>query len=326
MPTFADAIPVQRRAIGIAKETTKGTYAVPTAFVPVKTFVPKDVIDPLKVQYLGGSMTEDYGYLQGIESSAITMTGDFFPDTWAWPLAALLGDITTTGSVAPFSHACSLLNSGNGQPGSHSVTDAYGATSARAFTAVQWDNVTLTASADGLLTASAAGMGLISATETNPTTTLTGVLPIPAWEFTLTFNTESIYFTTAAVTLARRNQVIKALSGTQTPAQIFCGSLAVSWKITAIADPGDTALLNYLNNTQPVTTLSGTSGTGASETGLTVVSNKCAIEVGDIVQRGEYLEVELTGTGIANTTNAGASGGESPVLVTIINGQNASYA
>ncbi len=319
MPTFSNALPVQRQSVGIAKEVTKGTYVAPTAYLPVKTFKPDDTIDPLWVQYLGGSMGEDYGYLQGQEWGVLTMTGDFFPDSWAWPLMALLGDVTTTGASAPYSHAASLLNSGTGQPTSHSITDTYGATDAREYVACEWQNLTFTANADGILTTSASVLGLISQQGTPPTPALTSVAPIPSWAFSCTFNAETVDFTEVTVTLARRMTVIKGLTGTQTPFQIFSGPLTVTWVVRALTDVGDTAMLNFLNNTQPVTTLTALMGTGAAQTGLTLKSNLVAFSTGERMPQGDYQEVTLNGRALLNTTDAGVSGGESQILATVLN-------
>lgn len=317
---LANALPVQRQSVGLAKETTRGVYVAPSIYLPVKTFKPVDTIDPLMIQYLGGSMGEDYGFLPGQGWGALSMTGDFFPDSWAWPLAALLGDVVTAG-VGPYTHACALLNgTGTSQPTSHSLTDTYGATSAREYAALQWQAVTLTANADGILAASATALALLSVQGVPPTPALSTVEPLPSWAFSLTFNTQTIDFTSAAITLARRMTVIKGLTGTQQPFQIFAGPLAVTWKVTAITDPADTAIGDFLGNTQPVTTLSATQGAGSTETGLSIVSHKVAFSVGERMAKGDYFEVDLTGTAILNTNDAGASGGESPVMATITNG------
>ena len=326
MPTLANALALQKRAVGIAKEVTKGTYAAPTFYLPIQTFTPVDVIDPLPVEYLAGNMAAQQQFIQWVKSSTVDVELDAYADALGWPIGGLLGDLTVTGAAAPYANAFSLLNSGQGQPTSHSVTDSYGATSPRAFTALQWTEVALKFTADGLVTCTAKAVALGSTTESAPTASYTSVLPLAAWNFIATINAVvTLAVTDVTVTITRKDDIIKGPNGTQSPLELFVGTCDVKWDVTALADPSDEALLLYLNNTQPAMDMAATSGTGATEIGIQVHSSSVAVTTAALTPKGEYLEVVMSGTANATTTDAGASGGKSPVKVTLTSATNGGY-
>jgi len=84
--------------LGIAKESSKGTGVAPTAFLPVKTINPEDVVKYLPVEVFKGAFPKVYGEVQGYKNTAFEIGGPVFADTFGWPLAGILGDITTTTS------------------------------------------------------------------------------------------------------------------------------------------------------------------------------------------------------------------------------------
>jgi hypothetical protein len=92
------AASTQLSYLGIAKESSKGTAVSPTAFLPVKTITPEDVVKYLPVEVLKGAFPKVYGEVQGYKNTTFEIVGPVFADTFGWPLAAVLGDITTTTS------------------------------------------------------------------------------------------------------------------------------------------------------------------------------------------------------------------------------------
>jgi Phage tail tube protein len=314
MPTFAAALPVARQSFGIAKEVTKGTYVVPSASLPLDTFTPEDKITMLQNVGLRGSMTDVYGMVQGVGNSAVSVGGAVYADTIGWPLAGLLGTDTVTGS-GPYVHTLTLLNTGTGQPTSHSLTHNYDATSARAYTALQWNSVEIQYTAPDLAKFTAKASGLLSTTQTNPTPSYTTVVPFAAWNCVATLNgATTIVVTEATVTISRKEDIINGLTGLQSPAQIFEGPLSCTWKISGLADASDTALLLYLNNTQPSVDLTMTSSTNAI---LEIHSTSVAMTAGPFKADKDVIEIDLAGTAIANTTDD--SSGYGPVKVTLTN-------
>jgi len=314
MPTFAAALPVARQSFGIAKEVTKGTYVVPSASLPYDTFSPEDKIATLMNVGLRGSMTETYGAVQGVGNSELSVGGAVYADTIGWPLAGLLGVDTVTGS-GPYVHALTLLNTGTGQPTSHSITWGYQATSARALTAVQWNSVEIQYTAKDLAKFTAKASGLLTTTQTNPTPSYTTLPPFAAWSCVATINGATTYTVTeATVTISRKEEIINGLTGLQSPAEIFEGPLSCTWKLSVLADASDTAMLLYLNNTQPSVDLTMTASTSAI---LEVHSTSVAMTAATPKDSGSIIEIDLAGTALANTTDG--SSGYSPVKCTLTN-------
>jgi hypothetical protein len=91
-------VATQRSFVGIAKESVRGTAVAATAFLPVKTITPEDVVKYLPVEVFKGSFPKIYGQVQGYKNTTFGLAGPIFADTFGWPLAGLMGDITTTAS------------------------------------------------------------------------------------------------------------------------------------------------------------------------------------------------------------------------------------
>jgi hypothetical protein len=318
----ATALPVARQQIGIAKEAVKGTWLTSTAFLHLDSFTPEDKITELPVTALVGSMVTDLGMVPGVGTANISVGGGVWVDTIGFAISGVLGDEAVTG-VGPYVHTAAVLNSGQGQPTSHSITHNYDATNARGYAGAQWTEVELQYTAEDLLKFTGKITSLLSAHETNPTATYTGVLPVAAWQCACTIGgTSTVVVTEATVTMTRKVTVIKGLDGTQNPSEIFIGPLTVSWKLSGLADAADTMLGYYLNNTQPAVDLTLTQGASGI---LEVHSTSVAFTAAPFKADKDILEIDVTGTAIANTTDIGVSGGFSPVKVTLTNAVSTTY-
>src|SRR5690349_3933121 len=91
-------VATQRSFVGIAKESVRGTAVAATAYLPVKTITPEDVAKYLPVEVFKGAMPKIYGEVAGLRNTTFEIGGPIFADTFGWPLAGILGDITTTAS------------------------------------------------------------------------------------------------------------------------------------------------------------------------------------------------------------------------------------
>jgi hypothetical protein len=176
-----------RTAIGIAKEAVKGTGVVPTAFIPVKKFDPDPKIAKLQDQGWRGSMGDNYGMQNGPQSAEISLSGDCFSDTIGYLMAGVMGDLATTGASSPYSHKIALLNSGDGQPKSYSLTDTQGGLQTRQYAGCQFTEVGFKWDPSGLLSYDAKALTKLSATAANPTATFSTLSPIANWLCALKF-------------------------------------------------------------------------------------------------------------------------------------------
>jgi len=321
---MALAQPSVKSYLGIAKEATKGTAVTATNFIPfnMNTFKPVDVIDPLYDTGLRGSMVENYAYLQGRKHSTIDVGGSVFADTIGYYLTGVLGDVTTTGSSAPYTHTIALKNavggSGDAQPISYTITDFYSANT-RQYAGVQFTDLNLTFNADGMLEYTAKGMGFPSATTSAPTPSFSTVLPTQVWTGTVTIGGTSVGYTrTANIDIVRKAEAIYGISNTQSPYQIFVGSLTAKGKATFVMQD-DTELTRYLTNTQPALTFNFSTGSGATATQVSFTVTKGAYTTAAIERNTDYVEITVDIEAIGNTTDVGATSGYSPIKFTLQN-------
>jgi hypothetical protein len=111
---------------------------------------------------------------------------------------------------------------------------------------------------------------------------------------------------------------IYGLSNTQNPFNIFLGALEVKGQLKFVME-NDTELTRFLSNTQPAITLDWSNGTGSTATQLACTITKGAYHAAVIDRSKDYVEVTVDLTGIANTTDAGSTGGYAPIKWTLKN-------
>ncbi|MFI0894893.1 phage tail tube protein [Streptomyces sp. NPDC020983] len=310
--------PTFRSFLGIAKETVFGTPVAATAFIPVKTMSPSDKLTLLADEGMRGSMVKTYDKIAGPVSAEYGFDGDVFPDTFGWCLAGILGDVTTTGASAPYTHVMSLLNSGTGQPPSYTLSDFY-TIATRQFAGLRFSEVGIKFSGDGLLTYSAKALSLASATTTAPTPSYTSVPPLAGWALAVTIGGTAVTFVTdGEVTLKRDVTIVNTSDGTQAPYALWAGPLEVSGKLTLVMED-DTQYLNYLNNSRPSLDINLQQGAGATGVQVKLHMSKASYSAAEIGRGKDYIELGVDFDALANTTDAGTSGGYSPIKATLQN-------
>lgn len=313
--------PSLRSFLGIAKEVTPGTAVAASHYLPVTELSPKDNVEMLVDAGMRGSMVEEYDTIAGPRFAEYEFGGDVFPDTIGFPLAGILGDVTTTGASAPFSHVFSTLNSGDGQPPSYTISDYYGgaAASTRRFAGMKFSEVGFKFNADGLLTYSAKATGLASASATNPTPSFGAILPMAAWIGITSIGGSAVgYVTEGECTIKRSVNPIHTVDGTQDPYKIWSGPVSVEGKLTIVMED-DTEYIRYLNNTKPALDFNFTQGASTTLTQLLLHCSKAAYTAAEIGRGKDYVEVGITYKGLANATDVGASAGYSPIKATVQN-------
>jgi hypothetical protein len=304
--------------LGIAKESTFGTAVPPTAFIPVGNVTPKDSVTLLDDKGWRGSMVETYGKVAGPITGSIDFDGDVFPDTIGWMVTGILGDITTTGASAPFTHAVAALNSGTGQPPSYTLTDTY-SVATRAYAGAKFSELSFKLSADGLFTYSAKATTFGSATATLPTASFTGVPVQPGWLGVVQIaGVTSASVLDAEVTIKRPVTVVNTVDGTQAPTNLWSGPITVDGKMTVIMED-DTQLTNYLTQVQPSIDINFAQGAGAAATQVKLHMSKVAYSAADISRGKDFVEIPITFEALANSTDIGTSAGFSPIKVTVQN-------
>jgi hypothetical protein len=310
-------MPVQntvRSYLGIAKEVTKGTPVAPTDFIPVlaSKVKPVDVIGELYDEGLRGSLLKNYNYIPGRNNSTFDFGGPVFADTFGYSVAGLLGSVTTTGSVAPFTHTVSIKNAtavgADAQPTSFTLTDFYAA-NVRAYAGIQIHDLSLKFTSDGLLDYDAKGTGWISTTASTPTPSFSSTLPIPTWIGTVSIGGSTISNSVdGSVDMTRPVTPIFGIQNTKNPYQVFLGALETKGKIRFIMED-NAELTRYLTNTQPAITLNWAQGTGASATQIQFTMTKGAYIAAVIDRSKDYVEIEVDINAQSNATDTGSTGG-----------------
>lgn len=325
---MANVQATNRSYIGIAKEVTRGTAVTPTDYLPVlgSSVKPVDVIDPLYDSGLRGSNLKNYNYIPGRTRSTFDYSGAAFADTIGYAIAGVLGDVTTTGSVAPYTHAIALENGAtagaDAQPTSYTITDYYAA-AVRAYPGCMFSDFTLKFNADGMLEYDAKMTGFASATASTPTPSFSTVLPTQVWQGAVTVGGTTLATAmTGEISMKRPVTVVYGISATQAPYQVFLGPLEVMGKLKFVME-ADTELTRYLTNSQPAIVLNWSYGTGATALQIQATLTKGAYVAAAIDRGADLVEIGVDLQGLGNTTDAGTTAGFSPIKWTLKNAKPA---
>lgn len=305
--------------LGIAKETTLGTAAAATSFIPVHSLKPVDNQKYLTDKGWRGVYADEFGEIAGTYHTTFDFDGDVFPDTIGFPLAGLLGDVAVTGTAAPYTTTMGLLNSGSGQPPTYTLTD-YDSIDARQFPGFTFEDIALKFNADGLLTYSAKGIALPAINNlAKPTSSFSALPPIAGWTGVVSIGGTVVNtLLDGEVSIKRKLTVIDAVDNSNGPRNIFAGPVNVDGKMT-IVTTDNSALNAYLTNSQPSLDVNYQQGTGTSAVQIKLHMSKCAYTAATLERGKDYLTTQVTFKAIANTTDVGASGGLSPIKATLQN-------
>lgn len=232
-------------------------------------------------------------------------------------------------SAGPFTYAWSLLNSGGGQPPSHTLTHSLGPTAsvgARQYPGFCLSQCNFTFNAESELFAWT-GQGTSwpsviagAAPTANPTT----VLPTASWRTKVGIGgpasggTLVNTVTDGEVDLTRELTPYFTATGVRTPYIIQRGGLSVAGKLNFGAVADESVLLYMLNNTQPQVQIVCDNGlAGASQIVVQIDMQSCVFTQADPDTSKAAVGYQASFQPNFNTTNAGGSGGQSPIKVSV---------
>jgi hypothetical protein len=310
-----------KTVLGIAKEPqpATGTLVPPTDFIPVRKFDVKNTVTKLLDQSWRGAMVETTGVQNGTQSASIAIEGDAFPDTIGYYVVGMLGDLATVGSTAPFTHTVALLNSGNGQPVSYSITDS-DSLSTRGYASTRWTDFSLTYDASKLLTYSATGLcWATQGTGSAPTQSYSTILPAPSWECAASYGGSATGVVQSAELSWKRSgaEAIFTLQNSQNPYEIHVGQITLVSKITIVA-ADETWLTDYLaDTTKPLVLNMTPAGSAATQIQVTMTGHN--LQNVNKSKGKSYIEFEVEGLAVGNTVDVGTSAGYSPCKVVLQN-------
>lgn len=312
----------QRNYMAVAKEAA-GAYGTPVT--PPTMFWP--TMDPkwapkqtnLVDDALRGNMAATQGMVAGIRYDEVSYSTYCYLDNLAQHMNAILGfPDAVVGTVAPYSHSMSLLDTGSGQPPSYTLY-IYNGAEAWQMAGAKLVSLDVEVTPDGLAKLTPSWQGKPAVKVTDPTPTWATTAPMPGWNGTITIATvgTSIY-QSAKISLKRNDAGAKwTISGSQAPYEIFVGALEVTGEFKAIYQGNGTSpddLTGYLVNTQPAITLQlnpvGDTVHYAKWTMTKVGYTSSAVE-----PDSGSMSVTSQITAIANATD-GNTGGVSPIKYT----------
>jgi len=251
--------------------------------------------------------------------------------------------VTVRPVTSPYSHLSALLNSGTGQPGSLAglggsltLVDWQGLTTtvqARAYSGCCVSEITLKGNAESeFIMTDIKGLGWPSAAAAAlPVAAATTAQPIAAWRTRLGLagpasgGTQVKTASEFEITIKRKLKAEFTLQNAQTPFLIQRGEVSVSGKLTVPVPADETHLTYMLANTQPqLQVVVDNGGAGAGLLSLQVDVQKAAYKTAKI-KKSEAMGYEVAFDAISTSTNAGQSGGTSPIKIIAQNAVNQLY-
>lgn len=243
---------------------------------------------------------------------------------------AHLSGVAITAITTPYTSAFSLLNSGQGQPISHTFThfqSTPASTGARQYPGACLSELTLKWNAEAqLMTFDAKGLSWPSVIAgVAPTSAPSTVAPVPSWRGVLgvggpaSGGTLVKTITDGEISIKRELEPIFTTQNVQTPYIIQRGAISVSGKLNFIAD-SESPYLAMMNNTQPQLQFLLDNGVaGASNIKFQADMQNAAYKAVKYDAGKAAVAYGVDFDAVANTTNAGFSGGFSPIKFALTN-------
>jgi hypothetical protein len=230
--------------------------------------------------------------------------------------------------TAPFTHTFSLLNSTPGQPPTHTLSFYQGLTGDVGVAQYPYwccSGCSFSMDAEKLFMHETKGMSYIRQAGAGSFTNSYSDVPVYAnWQFAVGIGgpasgaTQVNDVTEMSLDIGRQLKQYFTASGQQAPYVIARNALTVEGKFTEVAQ-NENPMLELLDNTQPPIQLAATNGkTGADLLAITFNMQVAAYETVKL-NSNDVIEYESSFKAVANPTNAGASGGQSPLSVVIQN-------
>jgi hypothetical protein len=287
----------------------------------------------LEDKSLRGVMTDGPFYTgQGVLIGELTFPeSPIYLDSFGFPLGNILGDLTTTGGAAPYTNAFALLNSATGQGTTHTFEQYYGPTTtsgARLFTGLVFSEVVITwdVAKKWLSWSGKAACWASTAAASKPTDAQSAVLPIPSWRFAMGIGgpasggTQVNTCKSGKITLTREVSPEYAGMNSQNPYIMQRGALRAKAD-DLVFITGDESIYNdMINNSRPQTQFLFSNGlSGASQGAVQIDAQQTSFRKTPPDYSGKLITWKTATVFEGNTTNAGTSGGDSPVKVTLTN-------
>lgn len=324
MPASATLAPPQVSFVGLGKESTRGTAAAATVFIPVKKLTfPNTMPHYTPDDGMRGSAVKTYDMIATQTWSEPSYDGDAFSDSFGYWLHMLMGEVAVAGPVSTvYTHTFTTLNTAPFQPPSYTITD-YNGIQAKQVPGALVSEIQLKFTATGLVEYSVKLVGFKESNVSTPSKTFTTEVVKPAWQGVVTLGgSATTLLADGEITVKRTAEAVPTVNGTQDPAAIWAaGDLEATGKLNLL----------YTNETEYAKFVAGTSSsldisfTSGATTTLRTIGFHCsktlytaAIHDRAVGSKG-YVTIPFTFTAVANTSDVGSSGGYGPIKWTLAN-------
>lgn len=314
----------ERTFAGIGKETSNGTAVTPTRFVPWTKLDVQDDPNLLIDDAQRGSMASEYNAVPGPRIGSVDLSTYLYVDSVGDLLYNMFGGYAVGAAVSGvYPHTFSLLNSGDGQPPAHTITDNTNMTptvNARAYAYACCSELAISGNATGLVTVQAKFTSYASAAASAaPTNTVTTEVIIPTFKSAISVGGSAAPNVREwAITISRDLEVVDTADGTPDPYAIVRKAMEVSGKLTFAAKDESPATALMAGTQQAIVYNIDSGGTGANVRNLTLTATKGVYDSGQMA-RETPIGWEMAWKGLANSTDVGASGGLAPVQAVLKN-------
>ncbi len=224
----------------------------------------------------------------------------------------------------PYTHKWAILNSGDGQPPTHTLTDYTSLTptvGARSYPSACVSQLDFTGNAEQLLMQKVSGNSWLSApANSTPTNTTSFVVPVANWRSTVTVGGTQVYDVGEwTVSIKRMLQVYWTAQNGQNPYIIARGGLGMTCGVNYTVAQDESPLNNMLNGTPLAVQFQITNGlTGTSELSLTITMSRAQFVKSKPTRNAVLIGYDDEAEATANSTDVGGSAGLGPGTVTLI--------
>jgi hypothetical protein len=313
----APAFPVQHVTVGIAKEPSFGTVTAPAYFIPALAPTATDIHNPVPDVGWRGPAADGFGHVPGILEGDLALGGNVHADTIGYALAGILGDAVAAGS-GPTTWTIAVNNTLTEEP-SYTVTITDPVNS-RQWAGAKFAALVLSSTAAGALTWTSKLTSLPSVIGTAPATSYTGVGILAGWRLAAQIGGAAVASVlSSTVTITRATVPKRNTDGSRSPYLIHSGICSVAGTLQLIMQT-DTYRALYVAGTSTSIDLNYAQGAGAGATQTRIhCSDVTLTKVAPDYATGAFQQVKVDWKADYNTTDVGASGGWSPVKVTLQN-------
>jgi hypothetical protein len=300
-PTLASAI-----AVGATQLTASGSIGSPTT--------------GSVIQITDGAASEVV-----LATSGVTGTNILFANTptrFAHSTSATVSLQTVAGG---YTHKFAILNTGNGQPPTHSMTDYTGLTTsvgARTYPSFCVSQLDISGNTEQMLMRKVSGESWQSSPAgTTPTAATSFVLPQANWRSTVTIGGTQINdIGNWACSIKRKLQTYWTATNTQTPYIIARGGLTMTYTFDWTVAENENALSEMLTQGYLATVITLDNGlSSTNRLNITITSTTAQAVKSKPERTAVLVGYGNTMEAVANATDAGGSGGQGPGTVSIIN-------